>query len=86
MAKKSLPPLLDELTHLLKKDKRFIADGQLLKNTITEHALKSDKDLIRLLLSKKRVKENFFSEIDGTLVFDKEKFTSFVDNKQFLPE
>jgi len=78
--------LLDELKTLLGKDKRFIADGQLLKNTIVEHALKLDKNLIRLLLSKKRIKEHFFCDIDGTLVFDKDEFISFVDNKQFLPD
>ena len=86
MAKQEKTSLLDELKGLLGGDKRFIADGQLLKNTIVEHALKLDKDLIRLLLSKKRIKERFFCDIDGTLVFDKDKFISFVDNKQFLPD
>ena len=86
MAKQEKISLLDELKKLLQKDKRFIADGQLLKNTIVEHALKLDRDLIRLLLSKKRIKEHFFADIDGTLVFDKDKFISLVDNKQFLPD
>lgn len=86
MANYNKPNLLDELKGLLQKDDRFTAGGQLLKNTIVEHALKLDKDLIKLLLSKKRIKEHFFADIDETLVFDKDKFISFVDNKQFLPD
>jgi len=86
MADSNKPSLLEELKCLLQKDVRFIAEGQLLKNIIVEHALKLDKDLIRLLLSKKRIKERFFVEVDGTLVFDKDKFISFIDNKQFLPD
>jgi len=86
MANREKTSLLDELKTLLGKDKRFIADGQLLKNTIVEHALKLDKDLIKRLLSKKRIKEHFFCDVDGTLIFDKDKFISFVDNKQFLPD
>ena len=77
--------LLEELKGLLKKDDRFTTEGQLLKNTIVEHALKLDKQLIKLLLSKNRIKGHFFADIDGTLLFDKDKFIAFVDNKQFLP-
>ena len=55
MASQEKRSLLDELTKLLQKDKRFIAEGQLLKNIIIEHALKLDKDLIKLLLTKKRL-------------------------------
>jgi len=51
MAKKRKANLLDELKTLLGKDKRFIADGQLLKNAIVEHALKLDKDVIKGLLA-----------------------------------
>lgn len=86
MAKESKLSLLEELKNLLQKNKRFIADGQLFKNTVIEHALKLDKDLVRLLLSKEHIKEHFFTNVDGVLVFDKDKFISFVDNKQFLPD
>jgi len=51
-----------------------------------ELALKLDKDLIKLLLINERVKEHFFTEVDKILVFDKEKFMKFVDNKEFLPD
>ncbi len=78
--------LFDELAALLKQDARFWADDQLLKNQVIEHALKLDKDLLKLLLSYPRLKEHFFADVDGVLVFDKEKFVRFVNNKAFLPD
>jgi len=78
--------LLNNLKNLLKKDERLVSEGELLKNKIIELALKLDKDLIKLLLSDEKMKEVFFIDIDGTLVFDKDKFIKFVSNKQFLPD
>ena len=78
--------LLDNLKNLLKKDERLISEGKLLKNKIIELALKLDKELIKLLLSDKKIKGVFFADVDGTLIFDKDKFIKFVSNKQFLPD
>jgi adenine-specific DNA-methyltransferase len=78
--------LLEELKSVLKKDERFVSDDKLLKNRIVELGLKLDKDLIKLLLGNKKIKEHFFTEVDSTLVFDKEKFMKFIDNKEFLPD
>jgi adenine-specific DNA-methyltransferase len=78
--------LLDNLKTLLKKDERLVSEGELLKNKIIELALKLDKDLLKLLLSNKKMKEVFFVDVDGALVFDKDKFLRFVSNKQFLPD
>ena len=78
--------LLEELRTELKKDKRLISENRLLKNRIVELALKLDKDLIKLLLRNKKIKKHFFTEVDKTLVFDKEKFMKFIDNKEFLPD
>lgn len=79
--------LFEELKNLLKEDSRFIDNnGRLLKNKIVEFALKLDKDLIKLLLKNDRIKKHFFEDVDGVLVFDKEKFMKFVDNKEFLPD
>ena len=86
MADSRAPALFDQLKDLIQEDKRFVVEGRLNKNMIVEHALKLDKTLIKLLLSKKRIKEHFFTDIDGTLVFDKDRFIAFVDNKQFLPD
>lgn len=78
--------LLDSLKTLLQKDERLVSEGELLKNKIIELALKLDKDLIKLLLSDKKMKEVFFADVDEALIFDKDKFIRFVSNKQFLPD
>ena len=78
--------LLDNLKTLLQKDERLVSEGELLKNKIIELALKLDKDLIKLLLSDKKMEEVFFVDAEGTLIFDKDKFIRFVSNKQFLPD
>ena len=78
--------LLEELKLLLRRDSRLVSADELLKNRIVELALKLDRDLIELLMSQAKVKEYFFTEIRGVLVFDKEKFVKFVDNKEFLPD
>jgi len=78
--------LLKNLKNLLGKDDRLVSEGELLKNKIIELALKLDKDLIKLLLSDREIKEVFFAEVDKTLIFDKDKFIRFVSNKEFLPD
>jgi len=77
---------VNELKSLLKEDRRFVSrDGELLKNAIIELALKLDSNLIRLLLKNEKIKRHFFKRIDDVLIFDKEKFIKFIDNKEFLP-
>jgi len=78
--------LLHNLKILLQKDEHLTSEGELLKNKIIELALKLDKDLIKLLLSDKKMKEVFFADVEGALIFDKDKFIRFVSNKQFLPD
>jgi len=78
--------LLHNLKTLLQKDERLISEGELLKNKIIELTLKLDKDLIKLLLSDKKMKKVFFADVDRALIFDKDKFIRFVSNKQFLPD
>ncbi|RHZ36519.1 site-specific DNA-methyltransferase [endosymbiont GvMRE of Glomus versiforme] len=78
--------ILEKLTTFLKKDQRLIADGALAKNKIIELTLNLDKDLLKLLLSSPEIKQIFFQEVEGMLVFDKIKFQSFISNKQFLPD
>lgn len=51
--------LLNNLKILLKNDERLVSDGELLKNKIIELALKLDKNLIKLLLSEKKMKKCF---------------------------
>jgi len=81
--------LMEEMKELLKEDSWFVdSEGNLLKNMIVEEALNRplDGSLIKLLLKNDRIKQHFFKDIDGVLVFDKEKFTKFIDNKEFLPD
>lgn len=78
--------LLDNLKNLLKKDERLVSEGELLKNKIIELAIKIDKDLIKLLLADKQMKEVFFTEAGKATIFNKDKFVKFVSNKQFLPD
>lgn len=82
--------LMSDLTKLFQKDERIFADGKLLKNKLTELALKLDQVLIELLLSDDKAKEHFFIEKSAkkekVLVFDKDKFIAFVNNKEFLSD
>lgn len=78
--------LASELAALLQQDTRFYANDQLLKNQVMEHALKLDRALLRLLLSHDRLKAHFFVDVEGVLVFDRDKFIRFVNNKAFLPD
>ena len=78
--------LLHNLKTLLQKDDRLVSGGELLKNKIIELALKLNQDFVKLLLSDKEMKKVFFADVDGTLIFDKDKFMRFVSNKQFLPD
>ena len=78
--------LLDDLKELFQQDDRLMVEGGLLKSRIIESALKLDGDLIKLLLSHPRLRQHFFVEVAGVVVFDKEKFLQFVSNKAFLPD
>ncbi len=82
--------LMKHISQLFQKDDRIFADGKLLKNKLTELALKLDHQLIELLLLDNKAKEHFFIEktVKKTevLVFDKDKFITFVNNKEFLPD
>lgn len=79
--------IIDQVTVLLKSDERLVSqDGELLKNQVQELARKNDKELIRLILSDKGIKQHFFYEVGKNLIFDKEKFIRFISNKHFLPD
>ncbi|MBO8140358.1 MAG: site-specific DNA-methyltransferase [Thermosipho sp. (in: Bacteria)] len=79
--------LIEEIKEILKEDPRFVdSEGNLLKNKIVEFALKLDENLIKLLFKNDRIKQHFFKDVDGILIFDKEKFMNFIDNKKFLPD
>ncbi|MGO3752024.1 MAG: site-specific DNA-methyltransferase [Peptoniphilaceae bacterium] len=71
---------------LLTKDKYVAEDGRLLKATVYTDIMTMDKELIELLINNEKIKNTFFIDINGTLVFDKQKFAWFIDSKEFLPD
>mgnify|MGYP000048569752 CR=1 FL=1 len=71
---------------LLTKDKYKTEDGKLLKAIVYSDVMTMSEDLLTLLLSNGDVKETFFKDVQGTLVFDKQKFAWFMESKEFLPD
>ena len=78
--------LIKDLETLLQKEPSLLSDGKILKNAVIERALKMDASLLALLMQSEPIKRHFFTDIEGTLVFDKVKFQEFVSNKKFLPD
>lgn len=78
--------LIEYITKLLLKEKKYTSEGRILKNVIVEDAFKLEPKLIKILLSDEKLKKHFFQEVEGTYIFDKIKFQKFVSNKQFLPD
>jgi adenine-specific DNA-methyltransferase len=77
--------LYNELVNLLKTNQKFIDDeGELLLAAVQDHAWKIDRDLVKLLLSKKEIKEKFFDEIEGHWIFNINTFLEYVSQKNFL--
>ena len=74
------------LIEILKNESTYFSEDRLLKNKLTEDAFKLEPRLIKYVLSNNRLKKAFFLDIDGVLVFDKDKFIQFVNNKRFLPD
>ena len=79
--------LFQKLEQLLRAHSQYTSeDGVMLKNCIVEAALQLRPDLLKLILSDKGLKSNFFTDVEGILVFDKVRFQKFVMNKHFLPD
>lgn len=78
--------ILDRLENILKNDERLLSEGKLLKNKVIELSFKLDTQIIKLLLSDEKLKEFFFTEVEGVQVFDRRKFQLVVNNKTFLPD
>ena len=69
---------------LLKLKKYVSEDRKLLKASVYEDIINMDKDLLFVLISNPKIKEKFFQEVNGTLIFDKQKFAWFIESKEFL--
>lgn len=79
--------IFDTVAELLLTNNKYKAeDGKLLKAVVYNDVMAMSDDLLTLLLSNERVKETFFKNVQGTLVFDKQKFAWFMESKEFLPD
>lgn len=79
--------LFDKIIKILKSKEKYVSnDGEILKAKVYADVMTMNKELVKLLISSDEIKENFFVDIDGTLVFDKQKFAWIIDSKEFLPD
>ncbi len=77
----------DRLKGILEQDERFISkDKELLRNRIYEAAMTMDASLLALLLGDEETRQRFFTDVNGTLVFDKIAFGWVINNRSFLPD
>jgi Adenine specific DNA methylase Mod len=68
------------------KSKYLSDDGRILKAVVYSDVMVMDRDLLSLLLSEEQIKERFFKDVNGTLIFDKQGFAWFIESKEFLPD
>ena len=76
-----------ELERLLAQNDTFMVEGVLNKNKLAELARQYNPELINLLMSNEKISQYFFSTLEtGVLVFKKDVFLQFLNNKEFLPD
>jgi len=77
--------LYEILENQLKKENNFVTDnGELKKWVVIGKARNYDPILIKLLLQNHTLKEKFFVDIEGTLVFKQEEFITFMEMKNYF--
>ena len=77
--------LYETLEKQLKKENNFVTDnGELKKWVVINKAQNFDAELIELLLGDKELREKFFIEVKGTLVFNQNLFVQFLEQKNYL--
>lgn len=76
-----------ELEQLLAQNDTFMVEGVLNKNKLAELARQYNPELLNLLMSDGKISNHFFSKLEtGMLVFKKDVFLQFLNNKEFLPD
>jgi adenine-specific DNA-methyltransferase len=77
--------LYETLEQQLKKEPNFVTDnGDLKKWVVLNKAQNFDEELIGLLLDNADLKEKFFVNVKGTLVFNQNLFVQFLEQKNYL--
>lgn len=76
-----------KLERLLAQNDTFIVEGVLNKNKLAELARQYNPELLNLLMSDEKISNHFFSRLEtGVLIFKKDVFLQFLNNKEFLPD
>lgn len=76
-----------ELERLLSQKEEFLVEGAPNKNKLAEMARQYDPTLLNLLMSEPTISSHFFSRLEeSVLVFKKDVFLQFLNNKEFLPD
>ncbi len=77
--------LYEMLKNQLKNEPNFVTDnGELKKWVVLHKAQNFDAELIEILLDSKVLKEKFFVDVKGTLVFKQNLFVQFMEQKNYL--
>lgn len=77
--------LYETLKEQLKQEPNFVTDeGELKKWVVINKARNFDEELIGLLLDNQELKEKFFVEVKGTMVFNQNLFIQFLEQKNYL--
>ena len=77
--------LYTTLEQQLKKEPNFVTDnGELKKWVVLNKAQNFDEEFIGLLLDNADLKEKFFVNVKGTLVFNQNLFVQFLEQKNYL--
>lgn len=84
MVEMNLPEILEET--LLTVPEYISEDGKILKTKVYEDAMAVKPKLIKLLMDNESLKKIFFVDVDGVIVFDKQKFAWLIESKEFLPD
>ena len=76
-----------ELERLLAQNDTFMVEGVLNKNKLAELARQYNPELLNILMRDEKISNHFFSKLEtGILVFKKDVFLQFLNNKEFLPD
>lgn len=79
--------IIDKLNECISKNPFFLDEnGEVIKEKVKTSAINMDEELMEILLSNEELKECFFCQKKGFLVFDKVKFSWIVSNSNFLPD
>ncbi len=79
--------LYTTLENQLKKEPNFVSDnGELKKWVVLNKAQNFDEELIGLLLDNADLKESFFVNVKGALIFNQNLFVQFLEQKNYLKD